>query len=345
MGPITAALDACRRFPAVNRAWLPLPSARTARAWRHAFITFAFAVSCLWISACTGNGTSVDAPPADAPACVPDCAGRTCGSDGCGGLCGTCAPSLVCGVEGTCAEPDSPTPGCDQTCAEAGVQCGPHCGEDCGACTAALDACVEGKCVCQPVCSAALCEQPGGCGADCGPCAITQSCSDCVLKLQVVDQVAKDGVLSEVTLALDFTPPDGSALPTMVDLQLRATGPAELKSLGLAPALTDAKKVLFSDPDTGRPFQKLDDDVYRILVFSTSNTNTIAVGRWLLLKFKIGPKTAAEAATWALEPAVIRILQREETFAPAPADATLWAGGYSDPVVVWGQESEVGNGR
>jgi hypothetical protein len=34
-------------------------------------------------------------PPADVP-CVPNCAGRACGDDGCGGVCGTCPDYLVC---------------------------------------------------------------------------------------------------------------------------------------------------------------------------------------------------------------------------------------------------------
>jgi hypothetical protein len=33
--------------------------------------------------------------------CTPDCGGRTCGDDGCGGSCGSCAASKVC-VSGTC---------------------------------------------------------------------------------------------------------------------------------------------------------------------------------------------------------------------------------------------------
>ena len=46
----------------------------------------------------------VDAAPLDArlpDACVPACEGRTCGPDGCGEACGTCAPGEVC-ADGTC---------------------------------------------------------------------------------------------------------------------------------------------------------------------------------------------------------------------------------------------------
>jgi hypothetical protein len=47
------------------------------------------------------------APAAMTPAgiggeCVPDSGLRSCGSDGCGGSCGTCAGGLVCGADGQC---------------------------------------------------------------------------------------------------------------------------------------------------------------------------------------------------------------------------------------------------
>lgn len=35
-------------------------------------------------------------------ACLPNCAGKTCGSDGCGGSCGTCPAGKSCGASGTC---------------------------------------------------------------------------------------------------------------------------------------------------------------------------------------------------------------------------------------------------
>ncbi|MBX3189453.1 MAG: PQQ-dependent sugar dehydrogenase [Labilithrix sp.] len=45
----------------------------------------------------------VDAQPALTPcACVPACAGKQCGDDGCGGVCGTCAGGAAC-VAGACA--------------------------------------------------------------------------------------------------------------------------------------------------------------------------------------------------------------------------------------------------
>ncbi|HJL19869.1 MAG TPA: polysaccharide lyase family 1 protein [Sandaracinaceae bacterium LLY-WYZ-13_1] len=37
------------------------------------------------------------------PSCMPDCAGRSCGGDGCGGRCGTCGPDMACDG-GACVE-------------------------------------------------------------------------------------------------------------------------------------------------------------------------------------------------------------------------------------------------
>jgi len=45
--------------------------------------------------------------------CCPDCSGRECGGDGCGGVCGTCDPGCSCNMNGQCecgcVYPDYPT--------------------------------------------------------------------------------------------------------------------------------------------------------------------------------------------------------------------------------------------
>jgi len=38
----------------------------------------------------------------DEGSCLPECAGKTCGSDGCGGSCGSCPAGTHCGALGTC---------------------------------------------------------------------------------------------------------------------------------------------------------------------------------------------------------------------------------------------------
>lgn len=99
-----------------------------------------------------------------AGACVPDCAGKTCGDDGCSGNCGECAAGLVCQtLLGTC----------DTTCtpACAGVACGDDgCGGSCGECGPGLACSLQGQCGCAPDCAGKTCGDDG-CGGSCGECA------------------------------------------------------------------------------------------------------------------------------------------------------------------------------
>ena len=100
--------------------------------------------------------------PDDEP-CEPDCVGKVCGADGCGGSCGACDEG-VCDLEGQCC-----LPACD------GKACGPDgCGGTCGLCGCG-EVCVDGAC------SFAMCETrecgPDGCGGDCGDCPTGEVCA------------------------------------------------------------------------------------------------------------------------------------------------------------------------
>jgi hypothetical protein len=58
-------------------------------------------------SACTGpdkRWTDQGKCPDPTCVCIPDCTGRVCGSDGCGGSCGTCDDANVCNGTETCEE-------------------------------------------------------------------------------------------------------------------------------------------------------------------------------------------------------------------------------------------------
>ncbi|HEY3446556.1 MAG TPA: hypothetical protein VGK67_09325 [Myxococcales bacterium] len=128
-------------------------------------------------------------------ACVPQCAGKKCGPDGCGGTCAPgCAAGEACGVAGACTA-------CTATCGTR--KCGADkdgCG--CGACTG-NDTCIDGLCQtcsrplcngvcceagskcdsatnrcqrCLPDCSGKICGDDG-CGGECGACETGQSCA------------------------------------------------------------------------------------------------------------------------------------------------------------------------
>jgi len=95
--------------------------------------------------------------------CVPNCSGRFCGPDGCGGSCGIC-------YTGTCQNGQ-----CISTCTPdcTGRFCGPDpiCGYSCGTCFTGT--CSNGQC-CNPNCVGKFCG-PDGCGGSCGTC-VTGTC-------------------------------------------------------------------------------------------------------------------------------------------------------------------------
>jgi hypothetical protein len=71
--------------------------------------------------------------------CIPVCAGKTCGDDGCGGSCGVCVKGQTCNA-GKCVEL------CQPDCA--GRVCGSDlCGGQCGECAAGLTCNGQGQCV------------------------------------------------------------------------------------------------------------------------------------------------------------------------------------------------------
>ncbi len=76
-------------------------------------------------------------------ACLPDCTGRECGDDGCGGSCGTCT-----GAGEVCEEASGQCQVCVPNCA--GRECGPDptCGSSCGTCAIPGESCdASGQCV------------------------------------------------------------------------------------------------------------------------------------------------------------------------------------------------------
>jgi len=101
---------------------------------------------------------------------VPNCDGKACGGDGCGGSCGTCAADEFCNAANQCI------PGCAAQCN--GKQCGPDgCGGSCGTCPANHLCLIDGTCFCDPDCDGKDCG-PDGCGGVCGTCSGGQQCLD-----------------------------------------------------------------------------------------------------------------------------------------------------------------------
>jgi hypothetical protein len=128
----------------------------------------AFCCNVTWDALCAGEVEELGC--GNCGECVPDCLGKQCGGDGCGGTCGQCAPDASC-QNGVCVG------GCSPSCA--GLQCGPDgCGGSCGDCTPGK-MCQQGMCipVCQPDCVGMQCGSDG-CGGTCGSCPPGYFCQD-----------------------------------------------------------------------------------------------------------------------------------------------------------------------
>lgn len=105
-----------------------------------------------------------------AGACQPDCAGKGCGADGCGGSCGQCAEGLQCAASGACVDAS-----CQSMCE--GIACGDDgCGGSCGECGPGFACGADGTCTCAPQCTGKSCGDDG-CGGSCGNCSGGDVCT------------------------------------------------------------------------------------------------------------------------------------------------------------------------
>lgn len=78
------------------------------KSWAIVAIILAFGLMGLGFAACDGGdgkeqGTK-DVATSDQVTCTPDCAGKVCGADGCGGYCGSCDAGSGCNGDGLCEE-------------------------------------------------------------------------------------------------------------------------------------------------------------------------------------------------------------------------------------------------
>jgi uncharacterized protein (TIGR03382 family) len=122
----------------------------------------------------------------ETPDCAPDCVGKACGPDGCGGSCGDCEPDQECNSGGVCyggpgCEPMN-TPGCggckceECVCAQDSYCCQWEWDDICvEQCLQDCEGCGSGGCV--PVCADQECGDDG-CGGSCGDCSPDAECKN-----------------------------------------------------------------------------------------------------------------------------------------------------------------------
>jgi hypothetical protein len=123
------------------------------------------------VQSCNSGGTAWNAcEGCTTGQCVPECSGKECGSDGCGGSCGKCFGDDVCDT-GQCVSGSS----CNATCGSSGCECGQVCGKSCGSCPQGYS-CVDGcHCDCFSQCAGKECGGDG-CGGSCGSCSGGKTC-------------------------------------------------------------------------------------------------------------------------------------------------------------------------
>ena len=118
------------------------------------------------------NATHTAAPGGQVPACTPNCAGKNCGLDGCGGLCGSCN-------DGTCTDGTCLCRGGEEVCQGT---CVPKCGTlqiripgSCTCCGGPSTACPTGS----HTCCSQRCSPSGFCeGRPVGdPCQFNEQCT------------------------------------------------------------------------------------------------------------------------------------------------------------------------
>jgi hypothetical protein len=118
----------------------------------------------------TGMGTPNGAV-LQSSSCTPACGSKVCGSDGCGGSCGTCPTGQSCSSAGQCTSTCTPACG-SKVCGSDG------CGGSCGTCPTGQSCSSAGQCTstCTPACGSKVCGSDG-CGGSCGTCPAGQACS------------------------------------------------------------------------------------------------------------------------------------------------------------------------
>ena len=105
--------------------------------------------------------------------CIPDCAGRECGDDGCGGNCGTCDDGDVCNGIETCDANSQCDPGVQLHCSDGNVCNGVETCDPASGCRPGNPLICDDGLFCN---GAEICDPILGCLDQPDPCDETQIC-------------------------------------------------------------------------------------------------------------------------------------------------------------------------
>lgn len=103
--------------------------------------------------------------PGELGPCVPECEGKVCGKDGCGGICGACSDGLVCKLgqcvvgQSICGDGSCDSPETEKNCPEDCVTIAPDCGNGTCEATETAETCPQDCEVIGPGCGNDVCEQ------------------------------------------------------------------------------------------------------------------------------------------------------------------------------------------
>jgi len=127
-------------------------------------------------------------------------------------------------------------------------------------------------------------------------------------------------------LEIVYAPTELEPHPLMVDLRIKASSNATFINVLEGEALIASNKSVSTDPKTGNPWFELDENVFRIVIFSSSNLDTIGDG--VLLKIQL------VASVNETDYATLNIIRRDDIFAPPSADSALQISNYDQPIVI-----------
>jgi hypothetical protein len=182
----------------------------------------------------------------------------------------------------------------------ADAYCGSVCGALCGVCDDS-QSCYSGKC-----------HAP-----------VTTNCEQCSLKLSIIDgDTQNGGPATRIVVAIDYQPTDGEPRPRLADLRLAASHPVHVVDVQQGEALTLAKKQIYRNPATHELWTVKKDGSFQLLAMAADNLERIEPGRLATLTF------IADTS----KPLSLKLVRRDQIFAPPDADAALQATAYQHPV-------------